>query len=78
MSWQRKRSKKRALAKRDGGYFCAYCGRPGTNRELTIDHVVPRAKGGHGLRSNLVLACRNCNEIKADDPAPVVLLEETP
>ena len=45
---------------------CQYCGvRPGT-RELTIDHVMPRSRGGNLSWENCVLACVSCNKRKAD------------
>lgn len=44
------------------GKKCFYCGR--TFKELTIDHVVPRVKGGSNRLSNLVLACAKCNQVK--------------
>lgn len=56
---------RRNLYKRDR-YTCQYCGkRPGLT-ELTIDHVVPRAKGGASSWTNCVLACWRCNARKAD------------
>lgn len=50
------------IFKRDG-FECQYCG---TRRELTIDHVVPRAKGGRDTWVNLVTACKRCNAKKGD------------
>src|SRR4051812_39012384 len=56
---------RRNVFKRDH-YVCQYCGsQPGTN-ELTIDHVVPRSKGGVSSWTNCVLACTACNKRKAD------------
>lgn len=56
---------RRNLFKRDH-YTCRYCGaQPGTE-ELTIDHVVPRSRGGVGTWENCVLACVECNHHKAD------------
>jgi len=53
------------LYKRDG-YTCQYCGvKPGT-AELTIDHIVPRSRGGVSSWSNCVVACIRCNSRKAD------------
>lgn len=60
-------ARKRLIARRDGGYFCAYCGKPGTRASLTVDHVVPRSAGGGGLKSNLVLACEPCNRAKGTE-----------
>lgn len=50
------------IFKRDGGK-CQYCG---TSKELTIDHVVPRSKGGKSTWTNLVTACKKCNSRKSD------------
>ncbi len=56
---------RRNLFRRDHN-MCQYCGvRPGT-AELTIDHVVPRARGGVSTWENCVLACVACNSRKAD------------
>lgn len=70
------RAQKRFIARRDGGYRCAYCGDESTRRQLTVDHVVPRVAGGSGMRANLVLACKPCNETKgaARDWVPVFAL----
>ena len=44
-------------------YTCQYCGKQ--TRDLTIDHVMPRHRGGRHTWENLVSACRNCNHRKA-------------
>jgi 5-methylcytosine-specific restriction endonuclease McrA len=49
------------ILRRDA-YKCAYCGR--SDLPLTIDHVVPKAKGGRDSWENLVCACTNCNNMK--------------
>ena len=53
------------------GGRCFYC----TNRlnprvpdDLSLDHVVPLARGGTSLLHNVVLACKPCNRAKAADP----------
>lgn len=51
------------IFKRDNGK-CQYCG---TSRDLTLDHVVPRSKGGGSNWSNLVTACKRCNARKGDN-----------
>ena len=50
------------LFRRDGGE-CQYCG---SRRHLTIDHVIPRSKGGKTSWTNLVTACNRCNVNKGD------------
>jgi len=52
----------RAGVLRRDGRRCAYCGR----RADTIDHVVPRSRGGRHTWDNCVAACRVCNSRKAD------------
>ena len=48
---------------------CWYCGLRMKLHESTIDHFVPRSKGGDGSWENLRLACRLCNDRKSDLPA---------
>lgn len=45
---------------------CKYCRGALSKETMTLDHVVPRAKGGRLTLSNLVLACKPCNESKGD------------
>jgi len=52
----------RAGVLRRDGRRCAYCGK----RADTIDHVVPRSRGGAHAWDNCVAACRACNSHKAD------------
>lgn len=42
---------------------CAYCG---SDRAHTLDHIVPRAKGGATKRGNLLACCPTCNLAKSD------------
>lgn len=51
---------RRNLMLRDG-YQCQYCGRRPGLRELNVDHVVPRSRGGSDTWDNLVISCRGCN-----------------
>jgi 5-methylcytosine-specific restriction endonuclease McrA len=51
-----------AVLLRDG-YECAYCT---DNWADTVDHVVPRSRGGRHEWRNVVAACRQCNEDKGD------------
>jgi len=50
------------LFRRDHGE-CQYCG---STKQLTIDHVIPRSKGGKSSWTNLVTACHRCNVNKGD------------
>ena len=43
-------------------YTCQYCGI--RSKDLTLDHVIPRHRGGKHTWENLVSACRNCNHRK--------------
>jgi len=52
---------RRNLLARDRGR-CAYC----ANRADTMDHVVPRSRGGVHAWENVVAACRPCNATKGD------------
>ena len=47
---------------------CQYCGTTFNKMDLTIDHVVPRSRGGKDTWDNLVLACVKCNVKKGDRP----------
>ena len=47
-------------------HICAYCGNRFEDRNLTIDHVLPKSKGGKNTWVNCVTACRTCNHKKAD------------
>ena len=51
---------KRNIFKRDG-FRCVYCG---DKSQLTIDHVIPKSKGGKTIWENLVTACNSCNNLK--------------
>jgi len=53
-------------------FQCTYCGVPGTEAELEVDHIVPLAKGGSNHMSNLTTACRKCNAKKGTHDAPSI------
>ena len=52
--WQRKTAPGR----------CHYCGRKFSYKQLTMDHLVPLARGGRSTKDNLVPACKDCNTRK--------------
>ncbi len=45
---------------------CQYCSIELESRSLTIDHVLPRSKGGKNTWKNLVTACKKCNQKKGN------------
>jgi 5-methylcytosine-specific restriction endonuclease McrA len=47
-------------------YRCRYCGNEGTLSSLTLDHVIPRSKGGKFTWENIVACCLDCNSKKGD------------
>lgn len=56
---------RRAVLSRDN-YVCQYCGRSLSSAELTLDHVLPRCRGGKTCWENIVAACKPCNHRKGD------------
>jgi 5-methylcytosine-specific restriction endonuclease McrA len=50
------------IMKRDH-FQCQYCG---SNRNLTLDHLYPRSRGGKSTWTNLLTACHRCNTRKGD------------
>lgn len=53
---------RREVLRRDK-HRCQYCGSP---KRLTLDHVIPRSKGGNHRWDNVVTACQSCNSRKGD------------
>lgn len=48
---------------RRDGYKCVYCA---SNKNLTIDHVIPKSRGGKNTWLNLATCCSHCNKVKGD------------
>lgn len=69
---RREREKARTLRKQ--GWWqskisrglCHYCGQSVAPKELTLDHLVPLARGGRSSKGNCVPACKECNNRKRD------------
>jgi 5-methylcytosine-specific restriction endonuclease McrA len=64
------------ILRRDG-YTCQYCNRRG--ERLTVDHILPRSRGGQTTWTNVVAACLRCNLHKGNrllDEVPMRLLRE--
>jgi 5-methylcytosine-specific restriction endonuclease McrA len=56
---------RRTVMARDN-YTCQYCGTSPGRANLTLDHIVPRSRGGPTNWDNVVTACRACNLRKGD------------
>ena len=55
---------------------CHYCGKKFPPEELTMDHIVPVARGGKSTRGNCVPCCKACNNAKKLlTPAELILRE---
>ena len=67
---RQEREKARALRKQNwwknriARGTCHYCGKSIPPKELTLDHVVPIARGGRTTKGNCVPACKDCNNQK--------------
>lgn len=72
---RRERAKARELRRtpwwkrRCASGLCHYCGGKFPPAELTMDHLVPLARGGRSNKGNLVPACKECNHRKKHDLA---------
>jgi 5-methylcytosine-specific restriction endonuclease McrA len=59
---RRRKITRRAVFERDD-WTCQYCG---SRANLTVDHVIPRSKGGLSSWENIVASCAPCNRRKGD------------
>lgn len=57
-----KKKRNRLLRERDKK--CVYCG--SETKVMTLDHKIPKSRGGKGDDKNLVISCRDCNFDKAN------------
>ncbi|HEX4925985.1 MAG TPA: HNH endonuclease [Bdellovibrionales bacterium] len=48
------------------GYRCQYCNQSFPPKDLTLDHVIPVSRGGRKEWTNIVTACRRCNQKKGN------------
>ncbi|MEW6734854.1 MAG: HNH endonuclease [Acidobacteriota bacterium] len=62
---RRSASKRTAILMRDR-FRCQYCGIKGTAFDLTLDHILPRSRGGSTEPENLCAACFACNQRKGE------------
>ena len=65
MSGRDKKRRRESLLRRNGNR-CTYCPALLTSETATLDHIVPKNKGGRDCLTNLVLACFPCNRAKGD------------
>lgn len=63
MGLTKKRRKHRRLLAETGG-CCIYCGRPISEYNATLDHIIPMSRGGYNEDENLVVSCKECNFMK--------------
>jgi len=47
-------------------YTCQYCGGHFSASQLTMDHVIPKSRGGQKTWENIVTACKRCNQKKGN------------
>lgn len=59
----RRRITRKAVLARDG-WMCQYCGTEKVG--LTVDHVIPRSRGGQSVWENIVASCASCNRRKGN------------
>ena len=59
----RRKITRKAVLARDA-YICQYCGREASG--LTVDHVIPRSRGGESVWENIVASCAPCNRKKGN------------
>ena len=67
-SMRKRRMRKCLLAEQAGR--CFWCRQSLLDHEVTLDHLLPRSKGGGNERANIVAAHRNCNQGRADTVWP--------
>lgn len=65
------------ILRRDG-FRCVYCGRTAAESRLEVDHQIPRVQGGSSRDSNLVTACRDCNQGKGAEAIEPIVWQVVP
>ncbi|MCD6205113.1 MAG: HNH endonuclease [Candidatus Marinimicrobia bacterium] len=59
--------------------ICHYCGKKFPRDELTMDHIVPIARGGKSTKGNVVPCCKQCNNDKKYlTPVEMLLRKKSP
>lgn len=62
---QAKKQKKKSVWKKSNGR-CSHCGALTGSRNRTVDHYIPKSKGGTMDSKNLLPVCRNCNKARGN------------
>ena len=62
--WQLERIMKICTLEMQNKNRCYYCGKYMTSKEVTVEHMYPKAYGGPSVTTNFVLSCQNCNQKK--------------
>lgn len=58
--------KTRKMNRQSNSWRCAYCGKVlYEKKDVTVDHIVPKSKGGKTNDENLVICCKSCNGLKS-------------
>lgn len=70
--------KSRWWQQKTGNGLCHYCKQNFAFKNLTMDHIVPLARGGTTSPGNVVPACKECNKAKSVDTPVDQLLQSTP
>ena len=78
-----KKEKEKARVLRDSVWWqnllakgeCHYCGQTFAKKDLTMDHIVPLARGGKSTKGNVVVACKPCNSDKKYYTAAELILK---
>ncbi len=56
--------------------LCHHCGQKFKARDLTMDHLIPLARGGTSAKGNIVCSCRPCNQAKKLETPVDALFEQ--
>lgn len=51
---------------RRDSYICQYCRKKTPRSDLTLDHIIPKSRGGKNIWENIVTCCKPCNTMKGD------------
>jgi len=69
MNSSQKQAKKRQLLSKHDSY-CCWCGHSFLEKDLTLEHIHPKSKGGNNSLENLGLACHPCNNSRGNRLLP--------